>query len=67
VFKIVAYQTADGKQLIEEYLAELGGKTDKNNRVRHDKIAFYLRVLREYGTRAGGAICEAYRRRNMGA
>jgi phage-related protein len=55
VFDITIYQTADGKQPIADYISALAGKvgTDKDSRIKYEKIDYYLQVLSEYGTRAG--------------
>ncbi len=36
-----------------EYIAELARKTDKDSRIKLNKIRDYIKALSEYGTRAG--------------
>lgn len=47
------YRDKDGKAPVAEYIAELGGRKDKNSRIKLGKIRDYIKVLSEYGTRAG--------------
>jgi phage-related protein len=53
VYGIRIYKDAQGNQPIKEYLSELAIKSDKDSRIKLNKIDYYLQVLREYGTRAG--------------
>ncbi len=49
------YSDAHGNEPVKEFLMELQGKrdTDKSARILSEKIITYIRVLQEYGTRAG--------------
>ena len=53
VFKIRIYKDPQGNQPIKEYLTKLADKSDKDSRIKLEKIDYYLQALREYGTRAG--------------
>jgi phage-related protein len=49
----VLYANTQGRQPIKDYLTELAGKSDKDSRIKLNKIDYCFQVLREYGTRAG--------------
>lgn len=51
--KIYFYRDRDGHEPVAEYIAELARKKDKDSRIKLNKIRDYIRVLSEYGTRAG--------------
>lgn len=51
--KIYFYRDKNGNEPVAEYIAELAQKTDKDSRVKLNKIRDYIKVLSEYGTRAG--------------
>jgi len=53
VYSIRFYKDKDGREPLKEYLKELGAKTDKNSRINFNKIRDYIKILSEYGTRAG--------------
>ena len=53
MYKIRIYKDAKGNQPIKDYLTELAKNSDKDSRIKLNKIDYYLRALREYGTRAG--------------
>ncbi|MEW6609527.1 MAG: type II toxin-antitoxin system RelE/ParE family toxin [bacterium] len=53
MFKINFYRDAQGKQPIKEYLVDLAGKSDKDSRIKLNKIDYYLQALSKYGTRLG--------------
>ncbi len=55
MFEVEFYKDSRGKEPIKDLLIELQikGKTNKNDRIRNEKILTYIRVLQEYGTRAG--------------
>ena len=53
MYKIRIYKDPQGNQPIKAYLTELAGKTDKDSRIKLNKIDYYLQALRNYGTRAG--------------
>ena len=53
MYHIKYYRDQNGKSSVEEYLSELASRTDKDSRVKLNKIQEYMKVLRERGTRAG--------------
>ncbi|MBQ7573537.1 MAG: type II toxin-antitoxin system RelE/ParE family toxin [Clostridia bacterium] len=53
MYSIHFYKDKNGKEPLKEYLAELGKKTDKNSRINFNKIREYIKILSEYGTKAG--------------
>ena len=46
-------QTSPGREPVKEYLEELAARKDKNSRIKLNKIRDYIKILSEYGTRAG--------------
>lgn len=53
MYSIIFYKDKNGNEPLKEYFKELGTKTDKNSRVNFNKIRDYIKILSEYGTRAG--------------
>ena len=53
MFDIVYYEDERGIKPVKEYIQELNGKTDKNTRVKFNKIVEYIRRLSLYGTTIG--------------
>ncbi len=53
MYAVRFYKDKNGREPIKEYLAELGSKSDKDSRVNFNKIRDYIKILSEYGTRAG--------------
>ena len=53
VYKVIYYETKQGKCEIEEYISQLNAKTDKNSRIKLTKIAEYIRRLQAYGISIG--------------
>lgn len=53
MYSVRFYKDRNGREPLKEYLSELGSKTDKNSRVNFNKIRDYIKILSEYGTRAG--------------
>lgn len=55
MFEVEFYEDRNGNEPIKDFMIELQekGKTSKNERIRSEKILTYIRVLQEYGTRAG--------------
>ena len=53
MYAVRFYKDKNGREPIKEYLAELGTKSDKDSRVNFNKIRDYIKILSEYGTRAG--------------
>lgn len=53
LYKIYFYKDKNGKEPVKEYLSWLAGKKDKNSRIKLAKIMDYVKILSEFGTRAG--------------
>lgn len=55
MFEVEFYEDRSGKEPIKDFIVDLQakGQTSKNDRIRSEKILTYIRVLQEYGTRAG--------------
>lgn len=55
MFDVEFYMDRDGNEPIKNFIIELQlkGKTSKHERIQSEKILTYIRVLQEYGTRAG--------------
>jgi len=53
VYRIIFYRDAKDNQPIKEYITQLADNTDKDSRIKLNKIDYYLQALREHGTRAG--------------
>lgn len=53
MYEIYFFKDNRGRQPIKEYLLELAGRTDKNSRIKLNKIQEYMEVLVSNGTRAG--------------
>ena len=52
MFGVFYYKDKNGKSLIEDYMRELSGKSDKDSRIKRQKIRDYVRYLREQGKQA---------------
>jgi len=55
MFEVEFYEDRGGNEPIKDFIVELQakGQTSKSDRIRSEKILTYIRVLQEYGTRAG--------------
>jgi phage-related protein len=55
MFEVEFYEDRNGNEPIKDLIVDLQvkGRTSKNDRIRSEKILTYIRVLQEYGTRAG--------------
>lgn len=51
--QIIFYQRANGEIPVLDYLRSLGKSKGKESRIKYNKIAQYIKVLEEKGTRAG--------------
>ena len=51
--KIFFYRDRNGNEPVAEYIAELAERSDKDSRIKLNKIRDYIKVLSEYGTQAG--------------
>lgn len=52
MFDILFYKDRRGEKPVEKYIRELAARTDKDSRVKLNKILDYIRYLREAGLRA---------------
>ena len=53
MYKICFYKDKSGKSSVEEYIFKLASSSDKDSRIKLNKIRDYLKVLSEYGTIIG--------------
>ncbi len=53
MYEICFYRDKNGKEPVKEYIAGLSAKKNKDSRVKLNKIMDYVKILSEYGTRAG--------------
>ncbi len=53
LYEIYFYKDKNGNEPVADYLTELAGKKDKDSRIKLNKIRDYVKILSEYGTRAG--------------
>lgn len=53
MYEVHFYRDKNGKSPVLDYLRELGGRKDKDSRIKLNKIGSYIDVLRRYGTGAG--------------
>jgi phage-related protein len=53
LYDILFYKNKRGKRPILEFLRELDARTDKDSRIKINKIYDYIDILREAGTSAG--------------
>lgn len=53
MYKIRFYKDKNGKEPVKEYFEQLAARKDKDSRIKFNKIRDYVKVLSEYGTRAG--------------
>lgn len=51
--EIIFYQKANGETPVLDYMRELSKSKSKDSRIKLNKIAQYIKVLEEKGTRAG--------------
>lgn len=52
MFKIIFYKDKKGKQPVLEYIEELTCRTDKDSRIKANKILDYIDYLRKFGPEA---------------
>lgn len=50
---IIFYKDPNGNELVYEYLVELAKKSNKDSRIKLNKINDYIEILKQYGTFAG--------------
>jgi len=53
LYKISFYRDKQGKEPVANYIFDLAQKNDKDSRIKLNKIRDYLKILSEYGTKAG--------------
>jgi phage-related protein len=53
VYHLVYYENQQGEKAVKEYIETLNKRTDKDARIKSNKIAEYLRRLQEHGTGIG--------------
>ena len=52
-YRIKFYENEQGERPVRDYLKELGSNTDKDSRIKINKIYDYIETLKKHGTRAG--------------
>jgi len=52
MYKIFVYKDKDGNSPIDSYIGELMSKSDKNSRIKANKIRDYVGYLREHGAQS---------------
>ena len=53
MYEIHFYKDKNEKEPVKEYIAGLASRTDKNSRIKLNKIMEYIKALSEYGTQIG--------------
>lgn len=53
MYQIYFYRDRAGNEPVLDYLKELTGRTDKDSRIKRNKINDYIQALSVYGTSAG--------------
>ena len=53
MYNIYFYKRSDGAKPVEDYINELGEKTDKDSRIKFDKIRRCIGYLSEQGLQLG--------------
>ncbi|MDI9461817.1 MAG: type II toxin-antitoxin system RelE/ParE family toxin [Saccharofermentanales bacterium] len=53
MFEVVFYKDKNGKEPVLDYLRSLNERSDKDSRVKLNKIRDYIKVLQLHGTKAG--------------
>jgi phage-related protein len=53
MFQIKFFKNSKGEEPIKEYIENLHKKSDKDSRIKLNKIGDYLETLKKYGARAG--------------
>ena len=51
--KVIFYRDKNGKTPIADYILNLSEQTDKDSRIKAEKINDYIQVLKVYGKQAG--------------
>lgn len=53
LYQISFYRDKNGREPVVEYLRQLSSRTDKDSRIKANKISDYISALRKYGTHVG--------------
>lgn len=53
MYKVHFYKDKNDVEPVLEYIKELASKSDKDSRIKLKKIRDYIKILSEYGTKAG--------------
>lgn len=53
MYRIIFYSKANGETPLLDYIQELSQDESKSSRIKHNKIAQYIKVLQEKGKQAG--------------
>jgi len=53
MYKVFFYKDRNGKEPVFEYIRELSGRTDKDSRIKANKIHDYIEYLEKQGKQAG--------------
>jgi len=56
MYRVIFYQKRNGETPVLDYMKSLQGAETKTSRIQYNKIAQYIKVLTEMGTRAGAPI-----------
>ena len=60
MYKIRFYKDKSGNTPVLDYLRELVSKTDKNSRIKANKIREYIKILKELRDISRRALYKAY-------
>ena len=50
MYHVYFYRDKNGRQPVLDYITELGGRKDKDSRIKFNKIGDYIEALERYGT-----------------
>ena len=53
MYEIIFYKDKNGVEPVYEYLQQLAARSNKDSRIKLNKINDYIEILSQYGTRAG--------------
>ena len=53
LYQVWFYRDKSGREPVKEYFESLARRSDKDSRIKLNKIRDYVKILCEYGTRAG--------------
>ena len=52
-YEVLYYENQQGEKKVKEYITALNNRTDKDSRIKANKIAEYILRLQQFGTRIG--------------